>query len=54
MAEASRIVLDGFELRSHAEIIHYPHRYMDPRGKVMWDRVCKLLETKDRKVACEN
>jgi len=54
MAEASRIVLDGFELRSHAEIICYPHRYMDPRGKVMWDRVIKLIRTKDKRQACEN
>lgn len=45
MTEASRVVLNGFELQSHAEIISYPHRYMDQRGKVMWDRVSKLIET---------
>jgi DNA polymerase I len=39
MAEASRIVLGGFELRTDAAIVRYPDRYMDPRGAVMWDRV---------------
>ena len=34
MAEASRIVLDGFALRSDAKIVRYPDRYMDKRGKV--------------------
>ena len=32
MAEASRVVLDGFELRSDAEVVGYPDRYMDGRG----------------------
>jgi DNA polymerase-1 len=43
MAEASRIVLAGFELRSDCKIIRYPDRYMDERGRVMWDRVWKLI-----------
>ena len=43
MAEASRIVLAGFELRTDATIVHYPNRYADPRGAVMWDRVLKLV-----------
>ena len=56
MAEASRIVLGGFELRTDCpdeydehgkpvefpHIIRYPRRY-DPRGAVMWDRVTKLI-----------
>ncbi len=33
MAEASRVVLAGFELRTDAEIVRYPERYSDPRGK---------------------
>ena len=41
MAEASRIVLDGFEIRTDATIVRYPDRYMDPRGAVMWDRVTR-------------
>jgi hypothetical protein len=43
MAEASRIVLDGFELRTDAKVIAYPDRYADPRGTVMWERVMKLV-----------
>ena len=43
MAEASRIVLDGFELRTDATVIRYPDCYVDPRGAVMWDRVTSLL-----------
>lgn len=57
MAEASRIVLNGFELRTdcpdeydeHGKPVEFPHiirhprRYMDSRGAVMWDRVTKLI-----------
>ena len=43
MREASRVVLDGFELGTDAEIVRYPDRYADPRGSVMWNRVMKLI-----------
>jgi hypothetical protein len=43
MAEASRIVLDGFELRTDVEIVRYPDRYSDARGTVMWAKVMKLI-----------
>jgi DNA polymerase-1 len=43
MAEASRTILDGFELRTDATLIRYPDRYSDPRGAVMWDRVNRLV-----------
>jgi DNA polymerase-1 len=43
MAEASRIVLDGFELGTDAKIVRFPDRYVDERGTVMWDRVMKLI-----------
>jgi DNA polymerase-1 len=43
MREASRIVLDGFELGTDAKLIRYPDRYMDERGTVMWERVMKLI-----------
>jgi DNA polymerase I len=43
MTEASRIVLDGFEVGTDADVIKYPHRIMDPRGVVMWDRVTRLV-----------
>ena len=43
MAEASKIVLDGFELRTDAIRVRYPDRYQDPRGTAMWDRVIELV-----------
>jgi DNA polymerase-1 len=43
MCEASRIVLDGFELGTDANVVRYPDRYMDERGTLMWDRVTKLV-----------
>jgi DNA polymerase I len=43
MAEASRAVLNGFEVRTDAEIIRYPDRYMDPRGERMWELVQEVL-----------
>ena len=51
MAEASRAVLDGFELGTEVKVVRYPDRYMDKRGTVMWERVCKLLDIKERKSA---
>jgi DNA polymerase-1 len=42
MAEASRIVLGGFELRTDINVIRYSERYVDPRGVVMWSRVMEL------------
>ena len=44
MREASRIVLNGFELGTDAKLIRYPDRYMDERGTVMWERVMKLID----------
>lgn len=43
MAEASRIVLDGFELNSDVEIIKYPARYSDKRGRKMWDTIQSIM-----------
>jgi DNA polymerase-1 len=43
MAEASRIVLNSFELRTDISFVKFPGRYSDPRGAVMWDRVMKLI-----------
>ena len=40
MQEASRIVLDGFEL---VKEVRYPDRYMDKRGGVMWNKVMHLV-----------
>jgi DNA polymerase I len=43
MAEASRTVLDGFELGTDAQVVSYPGRYSDERGALMWNRVMKLI-----------
>ena len=43
MAEASRIVLGGFELGSDIKITRHPDRYVDKRGAEMWNRVMALL-----------
>jgi DNA polymerase I len=48
MAEASRIVLGGFELRTEVQVVRYPNRYMDEdRGRVMWTRVMQLIDQAD-------
>jgi hypothetical protein len=43
MAEASRIVLAGFELATDIKVVRWPERYMDPRGVEMWNRVSDLV-----------
>lgn len=44
MREASRIVLNGFELGTDATVVRHPNRYMDERGAVMWQRVMELVD----------
>ena len=51
MREASRIVLDGFELGTDAKVIRYPDRYMDERGTTMWERVMKLIHEQQQRTA---
>jgi DNA polymerase-1 len=43
MAEASRVVLDGFQLGTDVKVVRHPDRYVDERGTLMWDRVTKLI-----------
>jgi hypothetical protein len=45
MAKASEVVLGGFRLRSEAKIIRYPDRYMDERGRQMWETVWKIIHS---------
>ena len=47
MRQASRTVLNGFELGTDAKIVRYPDRFSDPRGTVMWDRVMRLIGEDD-------
>jgi DNA polymerase family A len=51
MAEASRIVLGGFELRTDTTIICHPDRFSDPRGALMWDRVLDLIAKRQQVAA---
>jgi hypothetical protein len=44
-AEASRVVLNGFELDTDVKIV------MDERGAVMWDRVIKLVDNHQQSLA---
>jgi DNA polymerase I-like protein with 3'-5' exonuclease and polymerase domains len=43
MEEASRIVLDGFSLRTEVKIVRHPQRFLDKRGVGMWKVVTGLL-----------
>jgi hypothetical protein len=43
MAEASRIVLNGFELFTDSVEVHYPDRYCPKGGEAMWELVMRLL-----------
>jgi hypothetical protein len=51
MTEASRIVLDGFELRTDVNVVRWPDRYMDKGGQAMWDVVMAKLGVADLKSA---
>jgi DNA polymerase I len=52
MAEASRAVLGGAELRTEVDVVRYPDRFMDEdRGRVMWDRVQELIARRRTQVA---
>ena len=44
MSDASATVLDGFRLRSDADIFFYPERYMDERGGQMWQTVSDIMD----------
>jgi len=43
MRASSAEVLGGFELRTEALIVRYPDRYMDKRGREMWDNVWSII-----------
>ncbi len=42
MAEASRIVLNGFEVGTDVVVVRYPDRYVDDAGVEFWNRVTRL------------
>jgi DNA polymerase I-like protein with 3'-5' exonuclease and polymerase domains len=43
MGRASEMVLSGFPLRTEAKVVRHPDRYMDERGRQMWETVMGLL-----------
>lgn len=45
MREASKVILNGFPLRTDATVVRYPDRFHDPRGERMWQTVFDLLDT---------
>jgi hypothetical protein len=52
MADASLVVLGGFEVRTEAQVVRYPDRFMDEdRGRVMWDHVQDLIVARRVRVA---
>jgi DNA polymerase I-like protein with 3'-5' exonuclease and polymerase domains len=51
MAEASRLVLGGFEIRTDVKIVRHPDRYTDRRGAVMWRRIMSLVEQRRARAA---
>jgi hypothetical protein len=53
MAEASRIVLSGFELRTDAQRFLHPDRFADPRGDRMWRQVMELIARRTKAPAVE-
>jgi hypothetical protein len=48
MAQASALVLYGFELRTLAEVISWPDRYRDDRGAAFFDELMVRLEERRR------
>jgi DNA polymerase I len=53
MAEASRVVLDDFEVRTEAKVTRYPHHFVDKRGTQMWSVVTQLIEEAKAKTVIE-
>jgi hypothetical protein len=44
MGQASRDLLRGFEVGTDAEIVRFPDRYMEDRGRKIWDPVMDYKE----------
>ena len=44
MAEASSVVLDGFELRSEAKIVRHPDHLGETHKSVVWSAIQRLIE----------
>jgi hypothetical protein len=47
MRQASKLVLPGFPLRTDVKIVSYPDRYIDERGRRMWELITGMLNALD-------
>jgi DNA polymerase I len=59
MAEASSVVLDGFELRTKIRTVRWPDRWHEPKGRAIWSAVETILEQErspahQRHVSCSS
>lgn len=43
MEDASRIVLQGFTLRSKVQLVRYPERFIEKDGQEMWNIIWRLI-----------
>jgi hypothetical protein len=41
--DLGRAVTGGLDIRTDAEVVRWPDRYADERGRVMWQKVMSLL-----------
>lgn len=48
MSKAGRAVTGGLDIRTDAEVVRFPGRYVDERGKPMWEKVVGLLNRGSR------
>jgi DNA polymerase-1 len=51
MSKARRAVTGGLDIRTDAEVVKFPGRYMDERGKAMWEKVVGLLNKANKAAA---
>jgi DNA polymerase-1 len=51
MSRAGRAVTGGLDVRTDAEVVCWPDRFMDPKGAAMWNRVISMLPPEDRMAA---
>jgi DNA polymerase I len=47
MSRAGEAVTGGLRIRTDAEVVKFPNRYSDERGRAMWGRVMGLLEKRE-------
>ncbi|MBV8095530.1 MAG: hypothetical protein JOY71_23320 [Acetobacteraceae bacterium] len=51
MTKAGQAITGGMPIRTDAEVVRWPDRYMDERGAGMWQRVTRLLESNEEQRA---